>query len=558
MRTHTKFGPRDTLDEPVGDDVWTGVNDRISRDRLAPGLLAAGVNLDLDAGDLRHRPGFVCEPTVAASPLGASFGEAAFVDPAGLEWLLVLTASEVNAYRRNHSVRTIALPAGYAVTAPICTIVQALGRVFIFQSGATPLEWRGVWGAAFAAVTRPAAITATRQIPDGSTAMYFQNRLWLPYGRNQLAVSDLLDFTRYDPVEQDFTADFGAGDSILTLRPYGEQSVIIFKDRSIGVLRNVTPSLASVAVDELTRTHGLAAQRAVCEADGDLYYLASDRTLRSIGLTINNELSRSTEPYSAPIPGIFRRINWQAIATAALETDGEKLYLTVPLDDATAADTVLIYSLIRRQWDGYWTFNAALALNFRQFVPLTFNGVRQLYAVSAAGRVYALDGGCYDIQAGVSYGIAQAWSSRGYRLAGGIRVRPAEVAIAIATYAPNLTLTLDYGGPGEEEALASGLTYDRTKSEYGTGASDWTNASGAAGARGRQDYSLVAETTPDGFYVDTPSAVDLKQHHLIRRQPKGESRWVAVECAISTGCADCQAIAIALQDRSSIRERVAT
>jgi hypothetical protein len=558
MLTHRAYGPRDDAPAPVGDDAWQGVNDRISRERLPAGLLARALNLDLDAGDLRCRPGYVCEPTLNVTPLGTAYGEAPFVDAAGLEWLLVLNAGEVKAYRRNHSVRTIAVPAGYTATAAICTLVQALNRVFIFQAGAAPLEWSGVWGEAFVAVSKPAAIPATRQIPDAATAMFFQNRLWLPYTRNQLAVSDLLDFTRYDPVTQDFTADFGAGDAILTLAPYGEQSVVIFKSRSIGLLRDVTPSLASVRVDELTRAHGLAAQQAWCEAAGDIYYLASDRSLRSLSLTINNELQRSAEPWSAPVPGLFRRINWQAIATASLATDGEKLYLAVPMDDATAPNRILIYSLIRRQWDGEWAFASGLGIAIRQLIPLSFNGVRRLHLVSAAGRVYAPEGGCYDLAAGVAYGIAQAWSTRGYRLPGGIRVRPAEVLVALATYSPNITLNLDYGGPGEDDAIATGLTYDRTRSHYGTGTADWRNASGAAGARGREDYSVIAATTGSGFFVDTPLRIDLQQQHVVRRTPAAESRWVAVEGAVSTGAADCQAVVLALVDKSPTRAPVST
>lgn len=557
MLTHRAYGPRDDAPAPVGDDVWQGVNDRISRERLAPGLLAAATNLDLDAGDLRCRPGYVCEPTLNVTPLGTAAGEAPFVDAAGLEWLLVFVGSSVKAYRRNHSVRTIAVPAGYSAVAATSTLVQALNRVFLFQPNVAPLEWSGVWGAAFVAVARPSAIPATRQIPDAGTAMFFQNRLWLPFSRNELAVSDLLDFTRYDPVTQQFVADFGAGDAILSLAPYGEQSVVIFKSRSIGLLRNVTPALASVSVDELTRSHGLAAQQAWCEAGGDIYYLASDRTLRSLSLTINNALERSAEPWSAPVPGLFRRINWQAIATASLATDGEKLYLAVPMDDATAPNRILIYSLIRRQWDGEWSFAAGLGITIRQLLPLAFNGVRRLHLIAGDGRVYAPEGGCYDI-GGVAYGIAQAWSTRGYRLPGGMRVRPAEVLVALATYSPTLTLTLDYGGPGEDEDLATALTYDRTRSHYGTGTSDWRNASGAAGARGRQDYSVIAADAGSGFYVDTPLRLDLQQQHVVRRMPKGESRWVAVEGAVSTGAADCQAVVVALDDKSPTRAPVST
>ena len=536
-RYRTPLGPRDDQDDLAGDATFTGVNMVDSPETLGPGYVREAVNHDFTRRSGDPRGGFVCLPQLAPGGVGTLYGEAVYVDiDTRLEWQALMLQTSMVFFRQGSPLRTIAFPAGYTAGVEICSLVQAQNRFYIFQRGATPVVWNGDWSAAFVNVART-AYDVFKQIPNAFFGLYFQDRLWLPFDKDNFAVSLLSDFQLTDATTGSFSVNSGAGDELVTIIPFGKQSMIIGKTRSITKLLGVTASLTNLVKDEVTRSHGFIAARAVVQAGNRLYYLSSDRALRALDLTMELDVAPVAEPVSAPIRPWMERINWAVAWRSIMHHDEERLFLAVPMDGASAPNKIIVYNLVRQEFDGLWEFAAGFSPFFRGFARLDVYGQRRLCALTIEGRAFLLDEGEADVRGANVWPIVSTLKTRGYmpnpRWSRGVLGE-----VQLGTLAPSVTVSVETDGVAESTTIATGQTWDRTRSHYFGGVSDHLNSLGLAGAPGREDYAVVpGESDPAGILIDEGVDLGLQQAHKLTRPLRTQGRWHGFTIVNTTGIA---------------------
>ena len=195
--------------------------------------------------------------------------------------------NKVGFYANGRTSKTISL-GSYTVTEQ-STIVQANNYVYIFRGpDATPLYWDGNWNGTFTEVPATTLPDSFESIPNSNQATYYQNRLWVVKGKDGLAASDVLAFTDYDPLANEFNLNTGNSDYIVATYPFGQNSLVAFKNKSILLLQNVEGSLSDVTVTEVTRQVGVVGINSVTSIGPDLAYVSN----RNINLLTDRKSTR--------------------------------------------------------------------------------------------------------------------------------------------------------------------------------------------------------------------------------------------------------------------------
>lgn len=340
-----------------GDRVFVGVEMRMEASALAPGFVASARNCRFRRGKAETRPGIVklkwthhvgttfpwiwpidWEQTLAFAEV---FGAGRFNDTDGVEWIFIAgsraeSAGRVWVTRPNNGLIEEVLPPGETISGPV-SFTQAVDKLFLWRGpdqAPLVLEHPGT-GAGFRALEESEAGLA--KIPNGERGMFIPNRLVVPHGRDQLAVSDELDPEHYDAAFADFRISQGSSDRLVGVYAFGEDTFICAKEESIFVLRNLrvdeAGQFSGVTIDPVTTSWGFVAGKSVVQAGADLIGL-SQLGVMSIRQTEQNKLQSVDVPLSAPIQPLIDRINWQYASNACAAYWDSKLYLAVPLDDA--------------------------------------------------------------------------------------------------------------------------------------------------------------------------------------------------------------------------------
>jgi hypothetical protein len=493
-------------DEPVaatGDVGFSGVNCREAPENLQDGVAADAVNKVFDAGKAETRrgmvgPGWSLEHGIEFPvdfPVdfeGMGFGPlvrgtTVFSDPNGVEAILVAVRDRVWRIGDGMVAEPIALPAGETIEDE-CELVQVFDRVLLFRGeGVDVLEWNpqqtvedGI--GAFAAIAQSPAGTFTEPIPGAEDATCFANRLFVPFDRDKIAVSDILDYTRYDSVMNQFRINAGTADAIVKLVPWTDSSMIVFKGNSIFLLTGLDGSdlATSAAAMDLTREYGLIGRQAWAKVGSDVWFLVEGAGVLSVGATINNATQARREPISRDIEAYVRRIHWAYADKAVAGYDGARFYLAVPMDGATYNNAMLVYSTISGTWQGYWQSDI---LDAGWMLKTDYAGGRRLLLVNRAnladwhanGAVLVLNEGFADELGGTEYEIADSLTTRAYRMGTMVqRGRMLKLALDQSTWRPSFTVKLKPDGAYEEVTVAAGVTKSRTK-YYRFGVPDWVD-----------------------------------------------------------------------------------
>lgn len=178
-------------------------------------------------------------------------------------------------------------------------------------------------------------VANTDPIPNSSYGLYTENRLFLVHDRDQVAASDVLDYTHYVAQLQDLRVNTGTSDSLLAIVPFSETVVIAFKESSIHAIWNVYGDLADVRLDEITREFGLAGAKAVTRVGNQLWFLASDGSIRALMQTSQNKIQVGRMRLSDPVKPLMDRLAWSSVAggsTATAVTWDGRVYFALPID----------------------------------------------------------------------------------------------------------------------------------------------------------------------------------------------------------------------------------
>jgi hypothetical protein len=294
----------------------------------------------------------------------------------------------------------------FNITVPSGTATDATLTGRTVRRVKAPLYWTGDTSTGF--VRSPAGIPTGlgptyKTMRSVGFAAYVQNRLWIPDGKDTVAVSDYLDSNTYDPFWQSFRANQGSNDYLVAVHPWRENEVLVFMRHSIWLATlNQFPSTdgSEFAIDTplsaltlLTQEVGCAARRTIQTA-GNFVYFLSDSGVHRLDTALDLKLQGNTLPLSDPIADQFDSVNGNLIGNACGLYFNNRYYISIPVDDvfgpgqpATGNNVLLVFSQLNQQWESKDTYGAPLD----DLLVSAYDGKRRLYAVSRAGKLFLLE-----------------------------------------------------------------------------------------------------------------------------------------------------------------------
>lgn len=506
------------------DRAFVGVDMRTDPVLVAAGYATNAVNMVFRYGCADPRRGFqarpwghaygacfpVCTPTCFSKPIGLGkvYGACSFTAPIDQEHVLV--ATESTSYCLGPGAPPIAIPYPSAITVTEEVHFTQCFDVLIMWRGtrANPLKLEmpvdfTTFGQKWEEVPDETNGDYTATIPDTDMGLYYGNRLWVPFDQDQVAFSDLLAYTRYDPDLSTIYANEGANDTLKTLIAYGQNSIIAFKSKTIMAILDVLPSpLDSARLQIVSNTRGTIAPDSVTQVGDDVWFL-SDDGVYALSQAFDNALKPGTVPVSWPMDPFFKRINWACAQYAQGIYHDAKFFLAVPIDSAKFNNAVVVYDFVNNAWSGYWT---GPFFDIFRWVRIFVYGQRRLGFVSSdnipgsEGVLYILGDGYTDEGLGGDESdIATELVTRGYscEMPGG------DKAFLVAS------AELDtWDGAGTIECLRDGVNernllyeFSKDRREYETWAKadyDVSNANDDFLEPYRQDYSVRLIPPADG------------------------------------------------------------
>lgn len=350
MRHHLE----ESLEDPSrvdGDGIFIGVDERRDPAAVSPGYVTQAINQRFRNGYAEPRGGsqlIPCGPTDGLTSFTDPTEAIVYNDPNGIQWMIVVADGALYATRPNMVAQS--LPVNSNDLSTVAGMTQAFDKLLLWRGDGpdapAPLIFQNFnVGVRDITLQLPSSnIPGELPIPNSNTGTYFQNRLLVPFKpaggkKDRVAVGDIGNYTRYTYPVNSFRLNEGQSDEIVEIVPHGQQSVVVFKQSSILYVDGLTPDsngqYSGAYLNELTSRHGLAARRGWTKVGRDIYYLTSDGTFTSLGLTEEGRVSaKGVEPLSAQLPKTFARINPAYIEQAQATTWNDYIYLALPLDDA--------------------------------------------------------------------------------------------------------------------------------------------------------------------------------------------------------------------------------
>lgn len=284
----------------------------------------------------------------------------------------------------------------FTVTVPSGTASSGAATVRRVKA---PLYWAGDINVGFvkAAAGVPAEGASYRRMRSVGWAVYTNNRLVLPDGRDQVMLSDILDPDLYDPFWQSFRINQGSNDYIVAVHPWVEGSFLVFMRNSIW-LATVNQAYAASglpgAIDTtvsklelLTDEIGCSARRSIATA-GQFVYFLSDAGVYRLDARLDLKLRGDTTPLSEPIADQMARIPKEGAENAVGIWHDNRYWLAAPVDGDTVNNALFIYSALNNQWESIDEYPFGLD---NLIVAQRGGTSRRIFAESRPGKLFLLE-----------------------------------------------------------------------------------------------------------------------------------------------------------------------
>jgi hypothetical protein len=266
----------------------------------------------------------------------------------------------------------------------VIEVVQAFDKIILFRGpDHQPLGWGGDEGGF---VVVPDASVGDDIPWTNRAVLHAGGRLWTVEDRDAVLASDIMEYTEWDRVYQMFSVKPGDGDEIVTIAPFHEDMMLVFKRKSISILSGINSIVDLEAGGHLsdyvtcnvidTET-GLAAPRGFVTVGEDVWYMGAGGNIYSLSRNQQNKVQRQAIALSAPIQSLVSRINPRAVGQTVAGIFGNYVFFAVPLDSSAVNNALLVYDLIAPSqsgvgaWVGLWTSKGEI-LDVRKF--FLFNG----------------------------------------------------------------------------------------------------------------------------------------------------------------------------------------
>jgi hypothetical protein len=248
--------------------------------------------------------------------------------------------------------------------------------------------------------------------PAAPWGVHFQRRLWVPYYYDQsgpfnapvytsrkvtdeIAVSDILDTTTFDQIENQFRISGGTADYVVGMHGFYDDALVVLNRNSLHLVKGTLGSLLDCTVKELTSEIGCLARKSVVMRGNTMMFL-SDDGVYSLQFLDEYNLRGSEEPISKNIQPYIDRINKNFAAEAVGILFDNRYYLAVALDssvganDARGNNSILVYNFKNQGWESLDTYGDSRFLIKNLLTGGA--GIRnELYAVTRNGGLHQID-----------------------------------------------------------------------------------------------------------------------------------------------------------------------
>jgi len=248
--------------------------------------------------------------------------------------------------------------------------------------------------------------------PAAPWGIHFQRRLWVPYLYEQsglfddptytnrkitdeIAVSDILDTTTFDQIENQFRISGGTADYVVGMHGFYDDALIVLNRNSLHSIVNTQGSLGDTVVKELTSEIGCLARKSVIIRGNTMMFL-SDDGVYSLEFQNDYNLRGADEPISKNIQPYIDRINKDYAAEAVGILFDNRYYLAIALDSEVGADdaqgnnSVLVYNFKNQGWESLDTYGDPQFL-IKNFITGGAGVRNNLYAVTRNGGLHQID-----------------------------------------------------------------------------------------------------------------------------------------------------------------------
>jgi hypothetical protein len=285
----------------------------------------------------------------------------------------------------------------FTITVPLGTPADPSANIAI-RRVKPPLWWDGSFSEFDRASSGvPAEGVTFKTLRSTGWASYIGNRLWIPDGRDTVAISDVLDPDLYDPFFQSFRANQGSNDYLVAIHPWVEGQALVFMRNSIW-LANLTDSANATGdtftVDSavsrltlLTDEIGCVARRSIVTA-GQFVFFLSDAGVYRLDTQLDLKLRANTQPLSDPIADQLEEINTDYAYNSVGKWWNNRYYLAVPIGpDAESNNTLFLWNALNQQWESRDSYSFGLD----ELLIAGYDSSRRLYCASRTGSLFLLD-----------------------------------------------------------------------------------------------------------------------------------------------------------------------
>ena len=450
---------------------------------------------------------------------------------------------------------------------------QAFSECLLLRGGLSPLHYNGLNPSpGFDVVFKLDPLdTSTNLIPNAGYGIPFNDRILLQWGKDGIVITDVLDYTSYDNVYGLIRINAAAGESIVSIHPYNNDSVLVFMTRSIHRLYNFTADLSLARQEVVTDEIGGIGREGAVQVGADIIFLSRNGFYR-VNQVFENQTVAAPIPISDKIAPLIEGINWEQInliGFASLAFLGDYVYCAVGIGRDYPRN-LLVYNTITSEWESVDAWDdATVHMNFLRLAIV--DGERRLLGVkmTAPPRIYLTEEGITDMTgtgtdgSGTTNGVNDILETRGY--AGNTdpnsQKRFRNVAVTVRTRNPSFKISALFDGYFEEKMLTpSPVTKDLNKF-YVWGHPDFTGS--PFDEQKRQDYytgteadwpaTEMANAIALGGSIDLPPGVNAlmaggpKTQSTETRQIRRMGRWCSIRIQNTQGACDIVGVAVEYQ-----------
>jgi hypothetical protein len=307
-----------------------------------------------------------------------------------------LEGGSVAAYHNHeYTIQSVATDT-FTITTPNPTAADSTTGIKV-RRVKPPLYWAGT-GTAFLLETGgvPSVGVTFRTMRSVGWGSYIGNRLWIPDGRDTVAISDYLNPNLYDPFWQGFRANEGSNDYLVAITPWVEGSALVFMRKSIWLAevgQTISSDGQSVNLDttvtkltQLTNEIGCAARNSIARA-GQYIFFYSDSGVYRLDTQLDLKLRGDTRPLSDPINDKFANVDKSQVHKAYGVWFNNRYYLAMPSIGSTTNDLVFAWSALNNQWE----FQDIYGFGCDYLLVSDYDSQRRLFSASRNGRLMLLD-----------------------------------------------------------------------------------------------------------------------------------------------------------------------